>query len=95
MVRLVVEILFSTHLYTFGGEVFLQKDGGPIGLRGTCAIAMNIMQRQFGPKTPRGEPRESHREISLGDHENSHGEILLVTMRYLTVRYLMVTKRYK
>ena len=35
---------------------------------------MNIMQRQFGPKTPRGEPRESHREISLGDHENSHGE---------------------
>ena len=32
------------------------------------------MQRQFGPKTPRGEPRESHREISLGDHENSHGE---------------------
>ena len=56
---------------------------------------MNIMQRQFGPKTPRGEPRESHREISLGDHENSHGEILLVTMRYLTVRYLMVTKRYK
>ena len=73
---------------------------------------MNIMQRQFGPKTPRGEPRESHREISLGDHENSHGEtkrssrgegggkilgltmrILMVTKRYLTVRFLLVTKR--
>ena len=71
-------------------------DGKDLDLRfPACRIPMNIMQRQFGPKTPRGEPRESHREISLGDHENSHGEILLVTMRYLTVRYLMVTKRYK
>ena len=33
--------------------------------------------------------------ISLGDHEISHREILLVTRRYLTVRYIMVTKIYK
>ena len=36
VVRVAVEILFSTHLYTFGGEVFLQQKGGPIGLRATC-----------------------------------------------------------
>ena len=38
---------------------------------------MNIMQRQFGPKTPRGEPRESHREISLGDQEKYLGKSIL------------------
>ena len=72
---------------------------------------MNIMQRQFGPKTPRGEPRESHRENYHGHQEKSHCErilhlppttrgslgltvrILMVTKRYLTVRFLMVTKR--
>ena len=35
------------------------------------------MQRQFGPKTPRGEPRESHREISLGDQEKFFGKRIL------------------
>ena len=43
VVGIVVEILFSTHLYTFGGEIYLQKDGGPIGLRCTCAIARVVM----------------------------------------------------
>ena len=43
IVGIMVDVLFSTHLYTFGGETFLQKDGGPIGLRGTCAIARVIM----------------------------------------------------
>ena len=38
-----VECLFTTHLYTFGGEIFKQLDGGPIGLRGTCAIARLVM----------------------------------------------------
>ena len=43
IVSIMVDLLFSTHLYTFGGATFLQKDGGPIGLRGTCAIARVIM----------------------------------------------------
>ena len=34
-----VEIIFENHLYTFGGKVFRQGRGGPIGLRGTSAIA--------------------------------------------------------
>ena len=37
------EVLFTTHLYTFGGEAFKQLSGGPIGLRATCAIARLVM----------------------------------------------------
>ena len=36
--------LFSHHYYSFGGSKYKQKDGGPIGLRGTCAIARLMMQ---------------------------------------------------
>ena len=43
VVGIVVEILFSTHLYTLGGEIYLQKDGGPTGLRGTCPIVRVVM----------------------------------------------------
>ena len=35
--------LFQTHTYTFGGKYYLQKCGGPIGLRSTCAIARIVM----------------------------------------------------
>ena len=37
-------VMFKNHLYTFGGRTFRQKKGGPIGLRGTCAIARLVMQ---------------------------------------------------
>ena len=43
VVRIGIEALFSTHLYTFGGEVFLQTKGGPIGLRATCGVARVLM----------------------------------------------------
>ena len=36
--------LFSHHFYSFGGAKFRQREGGPIGLRGTCAIARLLMQ---------------------------------------------------
>ena len=36
--------MFRKHFYTFGGKNFLQSEGGPIGLRGTCAVARVIMQ---------------------------------------------------
>ena len=39
-----VKTLFEKHYYTFWGRKFHQKKGGPIGLRGTCAIARAIMQ---------------------------------------------------
>ena len=37
--------MFSTHLYSFGGRCYKQKEGGPIGLRSTCALARVVMGR--------------------------------------------------
>ena len=45
IVRLSVETLFTTHIYSFAGKYFKQKDGGPIGLRSTCAAARIVMSR--------------------------------------------------
>ena len=36
--------LFNKHYYNFGGHVYHQRGGGPIGLRGTCAVARAVMQ---------------------------------------------------
>ena len=44
MVQIMVEALFNHHFYTFGNEIYHQKGGGPIGLRGTCAVARVTMQ---------------------------------------------------
>ena len=35
--------LFKTHTYRFANTFFLQRDGGPIGLRSTCCVARLIM----------------------------------------------------
>ena len=43
VMKITTEVMFSTHLYTFGGKVHRQRKGGPIGLRGTCAIARLVM----------------------------------------------------
>ena len=43
VMRIAVLTLFRTHTYTFGGRYYLQKAGGPIGLRSTCAIARLVM----------------------------------------------------
>ena len=45
VLRVGVETLFSTHIYTFNGSIYRQVDGGPIGLRSTCAISRVIMAR--------------------------------------------------
>ena len=44
VISLATKAMFNWHLYEFGGKKFQQKDGGPIGLRGTCAIAHAAMQ---------------------------------------------------
>ena len=44
VIKIATKTLFKTHTYTFGGLFFRQRDGGPIGLRGTCAIARLAMQ---------------------------------------------------
>ena len=43
VVKIATEVMFENHLYTFGGRVYRQGRGGPIGLRGTCAIARLVM----------------------------------------------------
>jgi hypothetical protein len=37
--------IFSTHLYSFGGRCYKQREGGPIGLRSMCALARVVMGR--------------------------------------------------
>ena len=45
VMRLAVELMYETHLYTFGGKCYKQREGGPIGLRSTCALARVVMGR--------------------------------------------------
>ena len=45
VMRLAVELMFSTHVYSFGGRCYKQKEGGPIGLRSTYALALVVMGR--------------------------------------------------
>ena len=39
VVKVATETMFLKHYYCFGGKMFNQMGGGPIGLRGTCAVA--------------------------------------------------------
>ena len=36
-------VMMNTHVYSWNGDSFLQKAGGPIGLRSTCAVARVVM----------------------------------------------------
>ena len=44
MVQIGVQISFTCYCYTFGGEIFHQKKGGPIGDRLTMAVALLVME---------------------------------------------------
>ena len=44
VVEAVVLVCMGTHVYTFGDKVFLQCDGGPIGMRFTAALANLVMK---------------------------------------------------
>ena len=43
VVQIGVLTMMGTHVYTFDGKLFLQKAGGLIGLRSTCAVARITM----------------------------------------------------
>ena len=43
IVQIGVLVMMSTHVYSFDGKIFLQQEGGPIGLRSTCAVARVVM----------------------------------------------------
>ena len=42
-VQIGIIAIMNTHQYSFNGKTFLQKAGGPIGLRATCAVARVVM----------------------------------------------------
>ena len=44
VVSLATRAMFRNHFYKFGGRVYHQAQGGPIGLCGTCAVARMVMQ---------------------------------------------------
>ena len=44
VIKIITETMFRTHVYTFGGKVFRQSNGGPIGLRSTCSVARLVMK---------------------------------------------------
>ena len=44
VVAIATKAMFKNHFYNFGGRIFHQSQGGPIGLRGKCAVARIVMQ---------------------------------------------------
>ena len=42
-IQIGVLTMMATHRYSFNGKTYLQKAGGPIGLRATCAVACVVM----------------------------------------------------
>ena len=44
VLEIAVTVIMSSHVYKFMGRYFLQKDGGPIGLRSTASLANLIMK---------------------------------------------------
>ena len=45
LLREQVRVMFENHLYTFGGNLYTQKDGGPIGLKLTETAARGVIGR--------------------------------------------------
>ena len=44
VIEIAVNTVMSTHVYKFAGKFYLQRDGGPIGLRSTACLAALIMK---------------------------------------------------
>ena len=40
--------MMISHLFQWDGKIFLQRQGGPIGLRSTCAVARITMMQWDG-----------------------------------------------
>ena len=52
MLEIGVRVMFRNLIYTFGGEHYLQEEGGPIGVRGTGAVS-KLTTRDFCKKLRR------------------------------------------
>ena len=44
VIEAAIIMAMSTHLYTFGGETYMQAAGGPIGMRSTACLAAVVMK---------------------------------------------------
>ena len=44
VVEILVNVVMSTHIYTFCGRFYLQRNSGPIGLRSTASLASLVMK---------------------------------------------------
>ena len=44
LLEILVNVIMNTHIYFFGGKLFLQKESGPIGLRSTACLAAIVMK---------------------------------------------------
>ena len=44
VIEIAVTVVMTTHVYDFCGKIFLQTNGGPIGLRSTASLANLIMK---------------------------------------------------
>ena len=45
VVKTVVKVVFANHVYQFAGVIYIQLEGGPIGLRLTSLVARIVMDR--------------------------------------------------
>ena len=48
--KILMEVFYRSQIYTFGGNTYRQKVGGPMGPRATCAIScvtMNMYDRIY------------------------------------------------
>ena len=43
VVKVGILVMMNTHVYSWNGHSYLQRAGGPIGLRSTCAVARVVM----------------------------------------------------
>ena len=44
VMEVLINVVMSSHVYSFAGKIFLQSDGGPIGLRSTATLASLAMK---------------------------------------------------
>ena len=52
MLEIGIRVMFRNLVYSFGGEYYLQTEGGPIGIRGTGAVS-KLITRDFCQKLKR------------------------------------------
>ena len=65
IISIATNALFENHFYHFGGEMKRQRDGGPIGLRGTCSIARLVLVMQVFDKKWRKRVEEAGLRLFL------------------------------